>query len=68
MGKEYDVRLMQIVEDIKSFIDGAVDMSDTDFKGYITAYASALKIIQGYLTEEERKQFKLDFEIDEKYM
>ena len=54
MGSEYDVRLMQIVEDIKSFIDDAVDMSDPDFRGYITAYASALKIIQGYLTKEER--------------
>ncbi len=68
MGSEHDVRLMQIVEDIKSFIDDAVDMSDPDFRGYITAYASALKIIQGYLTEEERKQFKLDFDIDKKYM
>ena len=68
MGNEYDLRLKQIVEDIKFFIDGAVDMSDPDFRGYITAYASALKIIQGYLTEEERKQFNLDFDIDEKYM
>ena len=68
MEREYDLRLMQIVEDMKHFIDGAVNMSDPDFNGYITAYASALKIIQGYLTDEERKRFKLDFDIDKKYM
>ena len=68
MEKEYDMRLMQIVEDMKSFIDGAVNTSDPNFKGYITAYASALKIIQGHLTDEERKLFKLDYDIDKKYM
>lgn len=68
MEKGYDERLKQIIEDMRFFVDKAVDMSDPDFSGYITAYASALKIIQGYLTEEERKQFKLDFDIDKEYM
>ena len=36
--------------------------------GELIGYAEALKIIQEQLSEEERKAYKLDFDIDEKYM
>lgn len=68
MERDYDWRLQQIIENMKSSIDRAVNSNDPGYYSYIVAYASALKYVQEQLTDEERKSFGLDFDIDKKYM
>lgn len=68
MVDKTDWRILVIIESIKDCIESAEKSGDEDLNSYIIAYAGALKIIQEQLSDEERKQFKLDFDIDEKYM
>ncbi len=61
-----DYRLMQIIEDIKDLAEG-INQNDKDLRGLQVAYAEALSVIQEKLTDEEKKRYKLDFDIEEEY-
>ena len=69
MVDKTDFRLMQIIE---SILEAANDTLKGELsayeKGELIGYAEALTIIQEQLTDEERKNFKLDFDIDKRYM
>lgn len=67
MGKSIDWRLMQIIEDIKKCADRMLEEQDDDLLGCVYSYAETLCIIQEKLSEEERKIYKLDFDIEKKY-
>ena len=57
-------------------IDGILEVADKLLQadknpvnaGSLMTYAEVLTIIQEQLTDEERKYYKLDFDIDKKYM
>lgn len=68
MATKIDWRLMSIIENITDCIERAEEAKDPDFQPYIIAYAGALRIIQEQLSEEERKVYKLDFDIDKQYL
>ena len=69
MGDKTDWRLMQIIESIVSVANARLEEESSPYvNGELRGYAEALTIIQEQLTDEERKQFKLDFDIDKKYM
>lgn len=67
MGDKTDWRLMQITESILESANEELENKDHDY-GTMVTFAEILKIIQEQLTDEERRQFKLDFDIDKKYM
>ena len=64
-----DNRMGQIIEFILEDADETLS-KESDRYNYIEllTYAHVLKIIQEQLSDEERKAFKLDFDIDKKYM
>ena len=69
MEDKTDWRLMQIIESIKSVADQRLKEDSTPYiNGELIGYAESLTIIQEQLTDEERRQYKLDFDIDKKYM
>lgn len=70
MGIDY--RLKQIIESLlnaanETLNDLSSDNSDI-IKGELIGYAESLTIIQEMIPEEERKAYKLDFDIDKRYM
>lgn len=67
MGIDY--RLGSIIEFILEVANERLDeVPSPRVNGELIGYAEALKIIQEQLTDDERKRFKLDFDIDKKYM
>ena len=69
MVENTDWRLMQIIESIMRVADERLAEESSPYvNGELIGYAEALTIIQEQLTDEERKEFKLDFDIDKKYM
>lgn len=69
MKNRTDWRLMQIIESIIEVADERRSEEKTPaIYGELVGYAEALTIIQEQLTDEERKKYKLDFDIDKKYM
>lgn len=70
MGKDY--RLGMIIESLLEFLDKDIKELEKErtqvLIGHIMGYVSALKLIQEELSDQERKEFKLDFDIDKKYM
>lgn len=69
MVENTDWRLMQIIESIKRVADERLAEESSPYvNGELIGYAEALTIIQEQLTDEERKKFRLDFDIDKKYM
>lgn len=67
MGNNIDWRLMQIIEDIKTCADNTMAKNDDTLTACVYSYAEALCIIQEKLTDEEKKIYKLDFDIEKKY-
>ena len=62
-------RLGLIIENILEVADKLLQEDvNPVIAGSLMTYAEVLTIIQEQLTDEERKQFKLDFDIDKKYM
>ena len=59
---------MQIIEDIRTLADDIASKGNPDDYGGLIAYAEALCIIQEKLSEEERKKYHLDFDIEARYM
>ena len=60
---------MWIIESIMSVADKRLKEDSSPYvNGELIGYAESLTIIQEQLTDEERKLFKLDFDIDKKYM
>lgn len=57
---------MQIIENIKEAAEDA--KSNNQDYGVIVTFAEVLTIIQEQLSETERKEYKLDFDIDKRYM
>lgn len=67
MQDKTDYRLMQIVESILDSSEEELKKKPYDY-AKLVIFAEVLKIIQEQLSDEERKLFKLDFDIDKKYM
>lgn len=66
---EKNNRLQQIIEDILEDANEDLALEHSEVvSGGLMIYAHVLKIIQEQLTEEERKAYKLDFDIDARYM
>lgn len=64
-----DDRLGIIIDSILEVADEMLQAEKNQVNaGSLMTYAEVLTIIQEQLTDEERKQFKLDFDIDKKYM
>ncbi len=64
-----DVRLGMIIESILEVADNLLQSEKNQVNaGSLMTYAEVLTIIQEQLTDEERKDFRLDFDIDKKYM
>ena len=64
-----DNRLGLIIENILEVADELLQADKNPVNtGSLMTYAEVLTIIQEQLTDEERRQFKLDFDIDKKYM
>lgn len=69
MVENTDWRLMQIIESIMRVADERLAEESSPYvNGELIGYAETLTIIQEQLTDEERIKFKLDFDIDKKYM
>lgn len=69
MENKTDWRLRQIVESILQVADERLKEESSPYvNGELIGFAESLTIIQEQLTDEERKQFKLDFDIDERYL
>ena len=68
-GKSMDNRIGLIIQSILEVADKLLEADKNQVNtGSLMTYAEVLTIIQEQLTDEERKQFKLDFDIDKKYM
>ncbi len=67
MRENTDYRLMQIIESILESSEDELKKRPVDYAKLVT-FAEVLKIIQEQLSEEERIRFKLDFDIDNRYM
>lgn len=67
MDKKKDYRLMQIIQSILNAANEELDKQEYDY-GTLVTFAEVLTIIQEQLTDDEKKEFKLDFDIDKKYM
>lgn len=64
-----DWRLKQIIESIISVADERLqEDSSPHVNGELIGYAESLTIIQEQLSDDERKLYGLDFDIDKKYM
>ena len=64
-----DYRLMQIIESIVNAADETLKEEHSHIvTGSLMTYAEVLTIIQEQLSENERKMYKLDFDVDAKYM
>ena len=64
-----DNRIGLIIQSILEVADKLLEADKNQVNtGSLMTYAEVLTIIQEQLTDEERKQFKLDFDIDKKYM
>ena len=64
-----DDRLGIIIDSILEVADELLQAEKNQVNaGSLMTYAEVLTIIQEQLTDGERKQFKLDFDIDKKYM
>ncbi len=64
-----DGRLRQIIESIIAVADERLQEDGSPYvNGELIGYAESLTIIQEQLSEDERKQYGLDFDIDNKYM
>lgn len=64
-----DYRLMQIIESIIEFADECLQEERTpNVSGELLGCAEALTIIQEQLTDDEKKRYKLNFDIDAKYL
>ena len=69
MVDKTDYRLAQIIESILEVADERMlEESSPYVNGELIGYAEALTIIQEQLTDEERKKYRLDFDIDKKYL
>ena len=67
--RNVDYRLMQIIESILTAANETLEEEHSHITtGALMAYAEILTIIQEQLSEEERKLYKLDFDIDARYM
>ena len=62
-------RLGQITREILASADSVLNDEKNEVNiGSLITYAEVLTIIQEQLTDAEKKNFKLDFDIDKKYM
>lgn len=61
--------LKDIIKEIINYADEELNTKRDDFvNGKILAYNEVLSIIKAYLTGYNLKEFKLDFDIDKKYI
>lgn len=64
-----DDRLGQIITDIIEAADATLEEEQNQVViGSLMTYAEVLTIIQEQLSDDERKQFNLDFDIEKKYL
>ena len=69
MVDKTDYRLAQIIESILEVADERMLEESSPYVNVeLIGYAEALTIIQEQLTDEERKKYRLDFDIDKKYL
>lgn len=68
-GISMDDRLGQIITDIIEAADATLEEEQNQVViGSLMTYAEVLTIIQEQLSDDERKQFNLDFDIEKKYL
>ena len=67
MQDKKDYRLMQIIESIVMAANEEYEKKPFNYAKLVT-FAEVLTIIQEQLSDEERKAYMLDFDIDKKYL